>query len=193
VQTAVRTLLANQETNAARFLTTLNRVIYDNAQRMQSDRNLTLTLVDYKAGHLKVSGQHEDVLIVRADGAIERVKTDNLGFPLGLVDDIAEFVAQLELQLNPGDGIVLYTDGITEAANQADVLYGVERLCQVVSQHWQQPAIAIQEAVIADVRRHIGQQKIFDDITLLIMKQKASGVANHKAAHTDNDRCHTTS
>ncbi|MBW4578405.1 MAG: PP2C family protein-serine/threonine phosphatase [Tildeniella nuda ZEHNDER 1965/U140] len=176
VQTAVRTLLTNQETDAARFLTTLNRVIYDNAKRMQSDRNLTLTLVDYRSGHLKLSGQHEDVLIVRADGAIERVNTINLGFPLGLVDDIAEFVAQVELQLHPGDGIVLYTDGITEAANSADVLYGIERLCQVVSQHWNQPAIVIKAAVIEDVRRHIGQQKIFDDITLLIIKQKAQAV-----------------
>ena len=172
VQTAVRTLLTNQETDAARFLTTLNRVIYDNTKRMQSDRNLTLTLVDYRAGHVKLSGQHEDVLMVRADGAIERVNTINLGFPLGMIDDIAEFVAQQELQLHPGDGLVLYTDGITEAANTEDVLYGVERLCQVVSQHWNQPAIAIKEAVIEDVRRHIGQQKIFDDITLLIMKQK---------------------
>jgi len=172
VQTAVRTLLINQETDSARFLNTLNQVIYENIQRMNSDRNLTLTLMDYQAGRLRLSGQHEDVLVVRADGAIDRIKTNDLGFPIGLVEDIAAFVAHMDIELQPGDGIVLYTDGITEAASMSDTLYGLERLCQIVSQHWHQSAHDIRQAVIADVRRHISQQKIFDDITLLVIKQK---------------------
>ncbi|MEH1830144.1 MAG: AAA family ATPase [Nostoc sp.] len=172
VQTAVRTLLINQETDAVRFLSTLNRVIYENVQRMNSDRNLTLTLMDYHAGRLRLSGQHEEVLIVRADGAIERVKTNDLGFPIGLVEDISQFVSYLDVELQSGDGMILYTDGITEAANLLDELYGLERLCQVVSQHWQKSAQEIRYAVIEDVRHHIGEQKIFDDITLLVIKQK---------------------
>lgn len=172
VQTAVRTLLTNQETDYIRFLSTLNRVIYDNVQRMNSDRNLTLTLLDYKAGHLRLSGQHEDVLIIRADGGLERINTGDLGFPIGLVDDITEFVAQIEVELQVGDGIVLYTDGITEAANTSEQLYGLERLCQVARQYWKGTALEIQQAVIKDVLQHIGQQKVFDDITLLIIKQK---------------------
>jgi predicted ATPase/serine phosphatase RsbU (regulator of sigma subunit)/tRNA A-37 threonylcarbamoyl transferase component Bud32 len=172
VQTAVRTLLINQEKDSARFLSTLNQVIYENVQRMNSDRNLTLSLIDYQAGRLRLSGQHEEVLIVRANGAIERMKTGDLGFPIGLVQDISEFVSYLEVQLQSEDGLVLYTDGITEAANLADELYGLDRLCQVVSQHWRSSVQEIRQAVIDDVRRHIGQQKIFDDITLLVIKQK---------------------
>jgi serine phosphatase RsbU (regulator of sigma subunit) len=171
VQTAVRTLLINQETDAVRFLSTLNRVIYENVQRMNSDRNLTLTLMDYHAGRLRLSGQHEEVLIVRYDGAIERVKTNDLGFPIGLVEDISQFVSYLDVELQSGDGMILYTDGITEAANLLDELYGLDRLCQVVSQHWQKSAQEIRYAVIEDVRHHIGEQKIFDDITLLVIKQ----------------------
>jgi predicted ATPase/serine phosphatase RsbU (regulator of sigma subunit)/tRNA A-37 threonylcarbamoyl transferase component Bud32 len=172
VQTAVRTLLTNQETDSARFLSTLNRVIYENVQRMNSERNLTLALLDYQTGRLRLSGQHEDVLIVRTDGAIERINTIALGFPVGLVEDIAQFVAHREVQLQPGDGVVLYTDGITEAINPAEELYGIERLCQNISQHWHKPARDIQQAVIEDLRSHISDQKIFDDITLLILKQK---------------------
>jgi serine phosphatase RsbU (regulator of sigma subunit) len=52
------------------------------------------------------------------------------------------------------------------------VQYGLERLCEVVSRNWQQSAQEIKQAVIDDVRRHIGQQKVFDDITLVVLKQK---------------------
>jgi predicted ATPase/serine phosphatase RsbU (regulator of sigma subunit)/tRNA A-37 threonylcarbamoyl transferase component Bud32 len=172
VQTAVRTLFAAQETDPTRFLSTLNRVIYDNIQRMNSTRNLSLILLDYEGDRLRFSGQHEDFLILRADGSIEQFDTDSLGFPIGLIEDISSFVRQIEVQLQPGDGVVLYTDGITEAANLSSELYGLERLCQVVSQHWQRSVDEIRQQVIADVRRHIGGQKIYDDITLLIIKRK---------------------
>jgi PAS domain S-box-containing protein len=172
VQTAVRTLLANNETDPNRFLSTINRVIYDNAQRMNSIKNLSLALLDYQAGQIKLSGQHEEVLVVRATGQIERIDTVDLGFFLGLVPDISEFIAQTEIQLQLGDGVVLYTDGITEAQNTAKEYYGLERLCQVVSQHWQQSAAEIRQAIVEDVQTHIGQQKVYDDITLLVLKQK---------------------
>jgi phosphoserine phosphatase RsbU/P len=66
----------------------------------------------------------------------------------------------------------LYTDGITEATNAAEEFYGLERLCAVVSQHWEQPAEGIKQAVIDDVMRHIGTQKVYDDVTLVVLKQQ---------------------
>jgi PAS domain S-box-containing protein len=172
VQTAVRTLLANNETDPNRFLSTINQVIYDNARRMNSGKNLSLALLDYQAGRVKLSGQHEEMLVVRIDGQIERIDTIDLGFFLGLVPDISEFIAQIEVQLHPGDGVVLYTDGITEAQNEAKEYYGLERLCQVVSENWRQSVAEIRQAIVADVQAHIGQQKVYDDITLLVLKQK---------------------
>jgi PAS domain S-box-containing protein len=171
-QTAVRTLLEHQETDLTRFLTTLNRVIYNNAQRMNCHKNLTLTLLDYERGRLRLSGQHEEVLVVRAGGEIERLDTTNLGFPLGLVIDIQEFISHVEVQLKPGDGVVLYTDGITDAINFDRQRYGLERLCRVIRQHWDQSAEAIRQQVVEDIRSHIGEHKIQDDLTLLIVKQR---------------------
>ncbi|MBE9129655.1 MULTISPECIES: ammonium transporter [unclassified Coleofasciculus] len=172
VQTAVRTLLEGNETDPKKFLDILNRTIYHNVQRMNCDKNLTLSLLDYHQGILNLSGQHEEMIVVRAGGQIERIDTIDLGFPIGLEADITEFVAHAQLQLNPGDVVVLYTDGITEAENLQGLLYGVERLCEVLSRNWQQPAQEIRQAVIDDVRQHIGEQKVFDDITLLVLKQK---------------------
>ena len=76
------------------------------------------------------------------------------------------------VQLYKGDVVVLYTDGITEAENMDKMLYGLERLIDVIQMNWQRTASEIRYAVIDDVRSHIGEQKIFDDITLLILKQK---------------------
>lgn len=71
-----------------------------------------------------------------------------------------------------GDGVVLYTDGITGAENEKGKQYGLERLCEVVSQHWLSSAEEVKDAVVADVERFIGEAEIFDDITLVILKQK---------------------
>lgn len=171
-QTTIRALLQHQETDSTKFLSTLNRVLYDNAQRMNSCKTLSLAMLDYHAGCISLSGQHEEMIVVRSNGQIERINTDNLGFPLGLVTNIDEFIGQTQVQLQTGDGVVLYTDGIIEAKNDKRQEYGLERLCDVLSQHWQQTVDEIQQAVVADVQQHIGNSKIRDDITLLIFKQK---------------------
>jgi len=171
VQTAVRTLLDNQETDLVKMLNTINRTIYDNVQRMNSEKHLTLALLDYHNGQIILSGQHEDMIVVR-QGKVELIDTIDLGFPIGLEPDIADFTAITKVTLNPGDVVVLYTDGITEAENSDGKLYGLERLCEMISQNWQTSADEIRQVVIDDVREYIGQHKVFDDITLLILKQK---------------------
>jgi phosphoserine phosphatase RsbU/P len=172
VQTAVRTLLESQITDPVQFFNILNRTIYGNVQRMDSDKNLTLTVLDYADSTLKVAGQHEEMLVIRQGGLVERLDTIDLGFPIGLEEDIADFIAQTQVKLNPGDGVVLYTDGITEAENQDRKQYGLDRLCTVVSDHWHQAATDIRKAVVDDLQSFIGGHTIFDDITLLVCKQK---------------------
>ena len=171
-QTATRTLLTNNETDPIKFLNTLNQTIHGNVKRMSCDKSLTLALLDYQDGKIQLSGQHEEVIVVRNDGEIERIDTLDLGFPLGLEVDIANFVAQTQIYLHSGDGVVLYTDGITEALNEQEACYGLERLCNVVQQNWQRSVQEIQQAVILDVQHHIGDQTVHDDITLLVLKQK---------------------
>ena len=171
-QAIVRALLTSGETDHVRFLSTLNQALFGNVQRMGGDKNLTLCLLDYAAGEVKVSGQHEEMIVVRKGGAVERVDTIDLGFPVGLVDDISGFIGQTTVRLAPGDGIVLYTDGITEAENMANEQYGLARLCAVVSRHWSESAEAIKEAVVSDVAAYIGAQTVYDDITLVVLKQQ---------------------
>src|SRR5262249_50561966 len=118
------------------------------------------------------SGQHESMLVVRGDGMVEIVDTIDLGFPVALTDEIADFIRHTTVRLQPGDGVVLYTDGITEAENMAREQYGLGRLCTVVSQHWTAPAEMIKECVVTDVHQHIGAQRVYDDITLMVVKRR---------------------
>lgn len=172
VQTAVRTLLAANEHDPVKVLNTLNQVIYENVQRMNTDKNLSLMLLDYADGRVSLSGQHEEMIVVRANGEIERIDTIDLGFPIGLVDDIAEFVSQRQIELQSGDVAVLYTDGITEAESPDHHLYGLNQLVEVIKMNHQQSAYEIRQAIVKDVQAHIGTQIVHDDITLVILKQK---------------------
>jgi serine phosphatase RsbU (regulator of sigma subunit) len=89
---------------------------------------MSLAILDYAGGVLKLSGQHDEMIVVRADGKLECINTMDLGFPIGLVEEIGEFIAQAQVQLNPGD-VVLYTDGIPEAFDINKAQYGLKRLC----------------------------------------------------------------
>jgi len=172
VQMTMRTLLHNGVVEPSRCINMLNQVIYDNLQRMHYKKNLTLLLLDYCDGHVCFSGQHEEVLVVRANGQVERIDTVQLGFIIGILRDVEEFTQQYSLQLDTGDVVVLYTDGITEALSANDELYGVERLCQVLEQHWHLPLVDVQQAVLDSVYQHIDGMTIYDDMTLLLLRQK---------------------
>lgn len=171
-QTAVRTLLTCGEKDPVRFLDILNRVIYKNAQRMQTDKTLTLAMIDYTRDMIKISGQHEKVIVVRKDGRTELVDTIDLGFPIGLEENIIKFIDEIHVPLDSGDGVVLYSDGITEAENMEGVQYGLDRLCDAATRYWQGSAAAIQQAVIDDVKAHIGSKTVYDDLTLVVLKQQ---------------------
>jgi PAS domain S-box-containing protein len=170
VQTAVRTLLASGHFESRKFFETLNRVIYDNVRRMHCDRNLTLSLLHYQDKIVTISGQHEEVLVVRGDGILERHDTLNLGFPLGLEDDISSFIGEATVPLRSGDVMVAYTDGITEAMNDAGVAFGVERLSEAVRTSHTQPSGAIRQAVLSSLREYIDGRQLLDDVTLLVIK-----------------------
>ncbi len=130
-----------------------------------------MSLLDYHEGTLRLSGQHEHVLIARARGQVEVVDTIDLGLPLGLEPDVTPFVAETTLELTPGDSVVLFTDGITEAENARGERFGLNRLVDTFSAHHSQPAEAILDTIISAVYQHTSGQEIDDDITLVVLRR----------------------
>jgi sigma-B regulation protein RsbU (phosphoserine phosphatase) len=172
LQTVMRLLQTLELDDPVRFFDALNCLLLANMGRMKAEKGVTLALLDFAMGRLRLSGQHEQLIVVRASGQVELKDALDLGSPLGLKQKLTPFAGETVIDLQYGDGVVLYSDGITEAENEAGDSYGLERLCEVARTHWAKPAEAIKEAVVTDVRAFIGQQKVYDDLTLLVVKQK---------------------
>ncbi len=172
VQSVARALQEKGDQDPVAFLDVLNRAVYKNIARTKSDKHLTLAFVDYEDGNVTLSGQHEEVLIIRANGETERIDTMDLGFPVGLEEDISPFVATLDLNFGPEDILILHTDGITEAENERGEMFSLDRLSESAHNNRHQTAKGIAEAVITDVKLHIGGHKVFDDITLVVLKHR---------------------
>ncbi|WP_245472274.1 SpoIIE family protein phosphatase [Rhizobium jaguaris] len=172
VQSVARALQEKGSDDPKMFLEVLNRAIYKNIERTNSDKHLTLAFLDYHDQNVTLSGQHEDVLVIRRDGAMERIDTGDLGFPVGLESDISAFVATRNLPFASGDIIILHTDGVTEAESPSGELFGFDRLCASAHDYRSGGADEIVRGIIADLMAHIGTQKIHDDITLVVMRHR---------------------
>ncbi|AVA25556.1 SpoIIE family protein phosphatase [Rhizobium sp. NXC24] len=172
VQSVARALQEAGETDPTKFLTDLNRTIYKNIERTKTDKHLTLAFLDYDGERLTLSGQHEDLIVVRQGGEVERIETGDLGLPVGLDSDISEFVDTREVAFGRGDIIVLHTDGVTEAENRNGELYGIERLCESARDLYGGSAQDVMNGILENLMTYIGSQKIHDDITLVVMRHR---------------------
>lgn len=172
VQSVARALQESGEMDPSQFLNRLNRAIYKNIVRTSTDKHLSLAFLDYQAGQLTLSGQHEEVIMVRAAGTVERIDTMDLGLPIGLESDISAFVATHDIPFARGDMAILYTDGVTEAENCSRELFGIERLCASARRLSGRSAEEVKTGILDDLVAHIGTQKIHDDITLVVMRHR---------------------
>lgn len=172
VQTAIRAMLSSGETNPIKLLEAVNSAIYGNLQRMNCDKSLTLMILEYRDHVLHLTGQHESVIVIRADGTVENIDTIDLGFPIGLLTPIEHLCFNLSIHLNAEDMVVLYTDGIPEAENQAKEFYGMERFLQALQKNHHLPADIVRQNVILDLMTFVGSATIYDDITLVILKAR---------------------
>jgi len=109
---------------------------------------------------------HNPPLVRQADGSFAFHKT-RASFVLAGMEGIR--YRKFELQLAPGDTICLYTDGVTEATDATQQLYGDARLLNLLNQQQNASAKDICDAIKADVDAFVGEAEQFDDITLLCL------------------------
>jgi len=111
---------------------------------------------------------HNPPLCVRAGGTVDTLTGG--GVVLGVVPDIS--LEDREVRLEPGDTLVLYTDGITEAMNADEEEFGLDRLQAVAldSRHLSAPEIV--RAIREGVASFVGQTPQSDDLTLVIIKRE---------------------
>jgi len=118
---------------------------------------------------LAIAG-HMSPMIRRADGTIEEFSDDIVGLPLGVAEGVSFETVKRAIQ--PGETIVIYTDGVSEAMNPGNDLYGLERLRALISGSPPNPE-ELGRAVLADVKRHAAGRAQNDDITLMAFGRDA--------------------
>lgn len=173
-QAALRTALEQTAGDLVPSLVRVNSVIYKNvSERMGDARNLTLALLRYHEGEVRVAGQHESVIIVRVSGEVEEIDTLPLGINVGLLPEVDDMMVESRFTLAPGDLMVLYTDGVTEAESPAKAEFGTGRLKESVASRRSLPCDEIVRGVFADIYRWIAGGIVHDDITLVLVRRTA--------------------
>lgn len=147
-----------------------NMICSNNAEEMFV--TVWLGILEISTGRLTASNAgHEKPVIISADGKVELIN-DKHGFVLGVIEDM--IYTDYELTLNPGDKIFVYTDGVVEATDSDNNLFGTERMLEAIEEN----PTAKPNEVIANVRaavdRFVGDAEQFDDITMLCVRLEDS-------------------
>ena len=171
VHAAVR---AQSQTRAtiSEVMAEINQYIFEN-----SPPNKFLTLfygeLDPATGILSYSnGGHNAPMLVRCSGEVERLDTG--GLPIGMMQGVVYQEASIQFQ--PGDVLVIYSDGITESINERDEEFEEERLIEVVKNNLGRSASGIRDRIDEALSKFVGTTAPVDDMTLMIIKRTDEGV-----------------
>jgi sigma-B regulation protein RsbU (phosphoserine phosphatase) len=167
---------AHQCESPARVLSQVNRAMAGNMRRGMFI-TLVCAIVDVEANTVTLArAGHELPLMLRRDPASgqpvgEFVPSE--GMPVGLVDPemFDGVIADQTVPFVPGDTLVLYTDGVTEAANAEDQEYSGNRLCDTLRTLRGRTAAEINEGIFDGVRRFTGKDHQRDDLTLVTVRR----------------------
>ena len=109
---------------------------------------------------------HNPPLLLRKSGKVEPLREG--GLTLGILPD--RDYEERPIYIDSGDILILYTDGITEAANSRDELFGTERLVALVKEHRDLPARQMRERIMEAVLSYRSEDSPHDDLTLMLIK-----------------------
>ncbi len=165
---------AQSQTGApiSEVMSEINQYIFENSP---SNKFLTLFYgdLDPLTGTLSYSnGGHNAPMLVRRSGELERLDTG--GLPIGMMQGVVYQQASVELEC--GDVLVIYSDGITESINERDEEFDEERLIDVVKKNLGRSASGVRDRIDEALSRFVGTTAPVDDMTLMIIKRTDDGV-----------------
>ncbi len=130
--------------------------------------------IDGKSGHIRFvrAGHCPTLIYCHADQECKYLSTKGMGIGILRNESYQEYVTGNSLDLNSGDMLLLYTDGITEATNAAGKQFGESGLQHSFLKHVDKSPEEISEGIIEDLFTFIDEEKLNDDYTLVILKMK---------------------
>lgn len=146
--------------------------------RVVSNMLMTLLLVRWneKDRKMYMTGAGHEYLIVYKKNQKKAFKVKSGGIALGMTKNISKAVKEMQIDIEQGDIIVLYTDGITEArhsAAQNSTMFGIDRLVETVEATPLKTAQGVFNHITIELSKFMGyNHRQFDDITLIVMHYK---------------------
>jgi serine phosphatase RsbU (regulator of sigma subunit) len=132
-----------------------------------------------REGHLEyLNAGHPSPFLVRSSGVTELFTEGS--FPVGLIPEATHTSAKVTLE--PGDTLVLFSDGVTEAADLDEELFGESRLQDILGGQHDAPLDELRQTIVESVERFSGAASQADDITLLLVRYRAPGQSASPAA-----------
>lgn len=148
-------------------VTSVNKYLADNTP---SNRFVTLFIAELDPATGKIAyinAGHNPPLIGRNDGTVEQLGSG--GFPLGIIP-MAEYELG-ETYLKGDEALVIYSDGVSEAANLKGEEFGMERLSDVISKNLQKSASGMRDKIESSLSSFTQSAPAGDDITMVIVKK----------------------
>jgi serine phosphatase RsbU (regulator of sigma subunit)/anti-sigma regulatory factor (Ser/Thr protein kinase)/putative methionine-R-sulfoxide reductase with GAF domain len=165
--TIFRTLAHNSELAVDKLMTLVNDSIREN-NRARFFVTMFYGILDPKTGIFEAVNAGHNPAMFYHDGDFELI--ENSGAALGIFGGLDHSKRLLEFK--PGDILVLYTDGITEAIDTEDNEYGEDRLQACISKNSAQDARNLAEQINHEVGEFMGEEPPFDDATVVVIKRK---------------------
>ena len=166
----------------AEILTDVNAAICAN-NREQMFVTIWLGILEISTGRLTAANAgHEYPVLMRAGKDFELYR-DKHGFVIGGMEG-AEY-SQYELQLNPGDKLFLYTDGVTEATDANKELFGSGRMIAVLNERKDTSPTQMLEGVRRAVDDFVKEAEQFDDLTMLCLAYKGPDAAEEPSGQDE--------
>jgi serine phosphatase RsbU (regulator of sigma subunit) len=168
VQTAIRAVLEKSPTDTPdQILASVNRVIHENIQKLGEDKYMTIILMSIQPrGEIYYSGLHQDLLIYRAQQKEVEV-LESKGMWIGMAQNIGEMLEVSRFDMQTGDTLLLYTDGITEALGADKTMFSEKQLQRLFGQMGQRKP----QEIIDSILRELAGYTCEDDITLMVIQK----------------------
>jgi sigma-B regulation protein RsbU (phosphoserine phosphatase) len=168
LQAAVRGQTLMQAT-PAECLSRSNTLLF---QSTASDRFATCFygILDLEQHRLRYSNAgHDRPLVISGNGSAPR-QLDSSGLVLGIMPD-SEY-SEASISLEPGDLLLIYSDGIIDAADGSEREFGLERLTELVHEHRGETAMDLVNRILLEVNGHAGEAPQTDDMTLVVIRRE---------------------
>lgn len=163
---------ANVERTPAEVLSAVNRIIFPDVREDMFISMIYLVL-DQSTGQVTLArAGHPPPLVWRKrTGEVEVIKSGGLAVGIDKGSVFERVTKDCSFTLEPGDCLLLYTDGVNEAADAKGVEFGEERIKDVLARFSAQGALAVVSGLVSEVESFLGGRRSHDDITLIALQK----------------------